>query len=148
MKVRTPDGQRWRVSRRWVPWRRRTRSMDPGGLDVGFGDDPISLVLGILALIVLIPVLLLGLIALLEMLLLVVLLPVVIVARVVFGRRWYVEVRRGFRPWCEEAGGDWAASRARIAELAAEIEAGQIPAQTLGELPETDEDAAGAPNQA
>ncbi|MFS3128280.1 hypothetical protein ACLM5J_07720 [Nocardioides sp. Bht2] len=136
MKTRSPDGQRWRVTRRWVPWRRRNRNIDATDLAVGFGDDPISLVLGVLALIVLLPALLVGVVAVLEMLLLIVLLPVVLVARVFFGRRWYVEVRREFRPWYEEPTGDWAASRTRIAELTAEIAAGRIPEQALGDLPE------------
>ena len=70
-----------------------------------------------------------------ELLLLLAILPFAIGARVVFGRHWTVEVRRGFHPIYEERAGSWAASGVRITDLAREIEAGNVPADTLGKRP-------------
>lgn len=141
MKVRDPAGQVYRVTRRWVPWQRRSRKLeadlgpDVPGLD-GAGDDPISLILGLIGLIIVIPFLLAAvavvLITGIELILLTALLPFAIAARVVFGRHWTVEVRRGFTPIHEERAGDWQASGVRIKELVREIEVGGVPADTLG----------------
>ena len=140
MKVRTPGGQTYRVTRRWVPWQRKSRRLeadlgpDVPGLD-GAGDDPISLILGLIGLIIVIPFLLGALAVVLitgiELILLTTLLPFAIAARVVFGRHWAVEVRRGFTPIHEERAGTWTASGVRIKELAREIESGNVPAATL-----------------
>ncbi|MCU1690126.1 MAG: hypothetical protein JWN20_2054, partial [Jatrophihabitantaceae bacterium] len=80
VRVRDPQDRRWRVRRRWTPWRRRVRNVDP--LDalsmpsLPGGDDPISIILTVLGLIVLIPVVILLALALLEVLLLLLLIPV------------------------------------------------------------------------
>lgn len=135
MKVSSPDGQAWRISRRWVPWRRRLKGTLDSVPDVGFhglGDDPISVIIGIVALIVLLPFLVLVLIAGLELLLLLLVLPIALLGRVLLGRHWTVEVRRGWTPYAEEPAGDWQASGVRIHGLADEIRRGEMPAQTLG----------------
>ncbi|MEU4418931.1 hypothetical protein [Nocardia salmonicida] len=138
MKVTDPSGQTWRVTRRWVPWRLRRREMDPlDGADVAsdFGDDLIiGLVLFAVVLVValLFPWVFVALFAMVELLLLLVLLPIAVVGRVVFGRHWHVELRRGFRPWWEVEAGDWQASKLKIHEVADDVRQGEIPPRTLG----------------
>ena len=135
MKVRSPDGQTWRVSRRWVPWRRRLKGSLENAPDLplsGLGDDPISLIVGIIAFVILLPFIVIALIAGVELLLLLLVLPFAVLGRVVFGRHWTVEVRRGWRPYCEEQVGDWQRSGLRIHALADELRRGQVPEQTLG----------------
>ena len=67
VKVSDPTGQTWRVSRRWVPWRRRARSLDDNVPDLswasGIGDDPVSVVISLVALVLLAPFVLLVLAA-------------------------------------------------------------------------------------
>ncbi|MDP2773704.1 MAG: hypothetical protein Q8O61_09110 [Nocardioides sp.] len=78
MKVKDPSGQTWRVTRRWVPWRRRLKgflSNMPTG--PGLGDDPVSLVIGVIFLVIMIPFFILALVAALELLLLLLLLLVI-----------------------------------------------------------------------
>jgi hypothetical protein len=129
VRVRDPQGQVWRVSRRWVPWRRRLK----GWLGETFswltiGDDPVSLVLLV---VVGIPFLLVAVLALAELLLLLLVLPFALLLRVAFGRHWVVEVRRGFRIWWEDDGGDWRASGTRLHDLAAAIGRGDVPEQNV-----------------
>lgn len=120
-----------------MPWRRRLKgSLDsvpdlPGGLS-GLGDDPISMILGIIALVILIPFLVVALIAGLELLILLLVFPFALLGRVLLGRHWIVEVRCGWRPWSEEEAGDWQASGLRIHEVADRIRRGDVPPQTLG----------------
>lgn len=134
VKVTSPDGQTWRITRRWVPWRRRLK----GSLDampdfpIGLGDDPISAIVGILFLIILLPFLLLALVAGLELLLLLLVLPFAILGRVLLGRHWTIEARRGFRPWWEEQVGDWQAAGIRIHEVADAVRRGEVPERTIG----------------
>ena len=108
--------------------------MDPF-LFANGADDPVTAVVVIVLAIVLLPVLLIlaaALVAGLEFLLLLVVLPLAVLGRVLFGRRWRVEVRRGWRPYCEELAGDWQRSGVRIHELADDLRRGQLPQQTLG----------------
>lgn len=132
MKVKDPTGQTWRVSRRWVPWRRRLKDV----LDVVpdtpvLGDDPISLVIGGIILILMLPFLLLLVVAGLEFLLLLLVLPFAILGRVLFGRHWTIEARRGWRPIWEEPAGDWAQSRQAIRDVATALERGHWPPSNL-----------------
>ncbi|SDL28981.1 hypothetical protein SAMN05428985_11340 [Nocardioides sp. YR527] len=143
MKVRTPAGQTYRITRRWVPWQRKSRRMSLDGFDVPLGppsgDDPISAILMVLWLIIALPIIVVVVAVMLltgiELLLLLAILPFAVGARVVFGRHWTVEVRRGFTPIHEERAGRWAASAVRISELAREIESGNVPADTLTKQP-------------
>lgn len=137
MKVRDPQGQTWRVTRRWVPWRRRLRSAGTGPLDMatGLGDDPISLIILVVVLILSIPFLLLALLVWLELLLILLLLPIAVLARVAFGAEWIIEARRGFRAVWETQSGGWRESRERIMSVADAISRGQLPPQTIGEAP-------------
>ena len=136
MKVTDPAGQTWRVTRRWVPWRRRLKSsldLAPD-LPVGsLGDDPISAIVGIIFLIILLPFLLLALLASLELLLVLLVLPFAVLARMMFGRHWHVEVRRGFKPVYEVEAGDWQASGLKIHDLAGLLRRGDTLAPNLGE---------------
>lgn len=129
MKVSDPTGQVWRVSRRWVPWRRRLKGWlsDSWGW-LTLGDDIVSLVI----LVVLgIPVLVITAIAFAELLVLLLLLPFVVLGRVLLGRHWTVEARKGFTIWWEEPSGDWRTSATRITDVAAAIERGQAPEQNV-----------------
>ncbi|MBG6098394.1 hypothetical protein [Nocardioides luteus] len=139
MKICTPEGAVYRVTRRWVPWQRKSRKLEAeGSADFsGFdgGDDPISFLLALTAAFVLIPLLagivFVFLVTGIELMLLIAILPFAITGRVVFGRHWTVEVRRGFTPIHEERTGSWTTSGVRIRELAREIESGNVPANTL-----------------
>lgn len=128
MKVTDPDGTTWRVSRRWVPWRRRLKGALSNAPDFpALGEDPISLVIGTVLLIIAIPFLVLALIGGLELLLLLLVYPFALVARVLLSRHWHVEVRRGFRFVHEVDGGTWQESGAKIRELADQLERGALP---------------------
>ena len=133
MKVTDPSGQTWRVTRRWVPWRRRLKNKSDlvPDLPSGLGDDPISAVIGLVLLVLALPFLLLALLVTLELLLLLLLVPFALLARVVFGRHWSIEARRGFTTVWQDTAGDWQASGVRIHEVAAAIETGRTPPQNV-----------------
>ncbi len=144
MKVSDPDGRTWRVSRRWLPLRSRSRRRrsdpdrrdgsgggsggDSGGWDIGApeADDLVGLALGVGLLVVLAVVAPL-LLPLLELVVLVLLLPFAVLGRVLLGRRWTIEVRRGWRPVHYELTGTWSEAGARITELAVALERGHGP---------------------
>ena len=117
--------------------------MSLDGFDVPIGppsgDDPISAILMVLWLVIALPVIIVVVAVMLltgiELVLLLAILPFAVGARVVFGRHWTVEVRRGFTPIHEERAGSWTASGVRIQELAREIESGSVPADTLAKQP-------------
>ena len=138
MKVKDPTGQTWRVTRRWVPWRRRLKG-HVRGLDLipsGLGDDPLSiLILGVF-LVIALPFVVLALIAGLELLLALLLLPFALVGRVLLGKHWSVEARRGFTIWWDAPAGDWQASGIRIHEVADDVRRGALPPRTVGGPPE------------
>ncbi len=96
------------------------------------GDDPISLVLAGIGLLILMVVLaLLGiplLVALLELLFLALLIAVALVARVAFRRPWAVQAQAddGTSHWWRVVG--WRASGRKIEEVAQHLEAGVDPA--------------------
>lgn len=133
MTVRDPSGQTWRVSRRWVPWRRRlkgaldTVSISPGS---AHGDDPVSFAIWLVLTAVAAAALL---VAGLELLALASVMPLALTGRVLFGRHWVVEVRRGWRPWWEAETGDWRACQLRIHEIVAAIRRGELPPRTIPE---------------
>lgn len=133
MKVTDPSGQTWRVTRRWVPWRRRLKgSLDlVPDLPVGLGDDPVSLVVGLVLLVLLLPFVIVALVAAAELLLLLLVFPLALLGRVLLGRHWTIEARRGFRIWWQRPVGDWQASGLAIHEVAAAIERGEIPEQNV-----------------
>lgn len=135
VKVEDPSGQTWRVSRRWVPWRRRVKGDVESFPDVmpdGLGDDPVSAVIAAIALVLIAPFVVLVVVVGAEFLLLLLLLPFAVLGRVLLGRHWAVEVRRGWKPWWEVRAGDWQDSASRIHDVAAAIRRGELPEQTLG----------------
>lgn len=138
MKVRDPQGQTWRVTRRWVPWRRRLKDVGPDDSPLdwanGLGDDPISAVLAIILLVLLLPFLLLGLFVALELLLLFLLVPFATLVRVAFGAHWTIEARRGFTIWWDAPSGSWRESGRRIQDVARAIQEGDLPPQTVGDV--------------
>ncbi|HEY9566391.1 MAG TPA: hypothetical protein VIR30_21720 [Nocardioides sp.] len=126
MKVRDPQGNTWRVTRRWVPWRRRFGSDALDWAPDSMFDDFVWFVLAI-------PFLVLAVIFGLELLLLLAVLPFAILGRVAFGRHWTVEARKGFTPWFEIAAGGWNDSGNRITQIAEAIQRGALPPRTLGD---------------
>lgn len=126
MKVTDPSGNTWRVSRRWVPWRRRLKGALDAAPDLpSLGDDPISMIVGVVFLVIAIPFLVLALVAGLELLLLLLVFPFAVLGRMVFGRHWHVEVRRGFAVEHEVDAGDWRSSAAMIQGLAEQLRQGR-----------------------
>lgn len=145
MRTTAADGTRYSVTRRWLPWRRRIQGDDDGtgsswAPDLGgghdLGDDPISAVIGLVLLLVAIilfaPAVLVAIGVALEVALLLLLLPLAVLARVLFGHPWEVEVRLRDteKIWpvvhTEEVKG-WRASSARIAEISEQIRSGGFP---------------------
>ncbi|TNM40400.1 hypothetical protein FHP29_10095 [Nocardioides albidus] len=134
MKVRDPDGRTWRVTRRWVPWRRRLRELpDAGPLDGlnGLGDDPVSAIIAIVLLVLALPLVILALFVALELLLLLLLIPFAALARVAFGAHWTIEARRGFTIWWDAPSGGWRESGEQIRAVARAIHEGQPPPRTV-----------------
>lgn len=132
MKVTSPDGQVWRVTRRWVPWRARRRRPDRDEPDLGsvLSADDLSGVLFVLAVglvLTLFPVLFVGPALVLEFFVVLFLVPFAALTRVAFGRHWTVEARRGWRVVWEQPAGDWRTSGLRITEVAEEIQQGTMP---------------------
>ena len=123
-------GRRFRVRRRWLPWRRRVRDVpdlpDGGG---SLGDDPISAILGIFLLVLAIPAIVVTVLLLAELLLLLLLLPVFVVVRLLLPVPWTIEVWTrpqeqrilGWHLEHEVPVRGWTASRERMEELRAEI---------------------------
>lgn len=127
MKVTDPQGRTWRVSRRWLPWRRRTRLPDMPDLPVrsfGDGDDVISTAI---VMVIALPTLVMTAVALAEIALLVLLLPVLALGRVVLGRHWIVEVTSELRPVWEAEVGTWPQASRSIASMASGLEQGIYP---------------------
>lgn len=127
MKVMDPHGRTVSVHRRWLPWRRRRRDVDPSAgveIAVGAADDPVGLLLALASLVLLVPFVL-GLVLLVgEVFLLVLLLPVAVLLRILFRRPWTVEATsRGHVLWSEQVRG-WTASGVRVLEIAAVYERG------------------------
>ena len=106
----------------------------------GLGDDPISAIIAVVALVLLAPFVFVVVVAGAEFLLLLLVLPFAILGRVLFGRHWTVEVRRGWKPWWETQAGDWQASTLKIHEVADAVRRGDLPPQTIG-APAADQDA-------
>lgn len=130
MKTTDPEGQVWRVSRRWVPWRRRgahPADMPFGDLDFG---GPTEFIIG-LVLALALPFILALVFVSVEFLLLFALMPIAVAVRMIWGKAWSVEVRKGFTPWHEEVAGTWAQSSALINSLRDNIASGSIPPNTL-----------------
>ncbi|GAB2968244.1 hypothetical protein [Nocardioides montaniterrae] len=133
MKVKDPHGQTWRITRRWVPWRRRLTGLGDSGLSTpldwgsGLGNDPISAVIGVVLLILALPFIILGAVVAAEFFLLLLLLPFAALARVLFSKSWTVEARRGFEIAWDAPAGDWQASGIKIHEIADAIRQGNLP---------------------
>ncbi|MGN9907376.1 hypothetical protein ACTMTJ_07430 [Phytohabitans sp. LJ34] len=124
MRIEGPDGRRWWVGRRWLPWRPRGRDMGKGGLtDFPIsGDEPIGLLIAIVvaAVLVLFPVVLVAAIFVAEWLLLLLLLPIITLLRVGFGMPWTVVARSGGVRYAEQVAG-WRRSRELIQSTSTEI---------------------------
>ncbi len=127
MKVVDHQRKVWRVSRRWMPWRRRCRYPDVDTALPMTGIDIIDAVIGaVLFVVVVLPMLLWTLVILLEMLLLLLVLPITIVARLL-GSPWPVEVRDGWTFAWETTAGDWDESERVIREVAEILRRGDRP---------------------
>jgi hypothetical protein len=135
VKVKAADGSTWRVRRRWLPWRRRVRDVPDAPLDVGtLGDDPISMILLVIGLVLLLPALIVLIVLVGELLLLLLLLPLVTIARGLFGMPWTIEVRHERRLQYTERIRGWSATSRRVDDIATALRLGhRIPRR--GEAP-------------
>lgn len=127
MKVVTPTGEKYRVRRKWLPWRRKAKA---GGMDFldaasGLGDDPISMVI---AAVLLVPVVIIMVIFLGEFLLLLLIFPLVMIARSIFGKPWTIEVTQKRQLCAAEQVKGWTASHERIQQIAKLLQSGGLPA--------------------
>lgn len=132
MQVNDPSGHEWRISRRWIPWRRRRVSAavepEPDG-------PSFAVILAAVAALYLVPVLLLALLVAAPLLVLVLVVPAALLLRVPFDKDWIVELRRGPEPWTEVAAGGWEGTKRRMEQLADAVRRGDIPTRTLGADP-------------
>ncbi len=131
VKIKDPHGQTWRVTRRWVPWRRKLKGTWERMPELPSGDDPISMILTVIMLILCLPVLILALVASLEFLLILLLLPFVILGRIIFGQHWTIEARLDWTPVWEEAAGSWSDSGRAIQDVATAIQRGHLPPHNI-----------------
>lgn len=126
MKAVTPTGEKYRVRRKWLPWRRKAKAGDTDWLNTpDLGDDPISM---IVMCILLVPLVVLLVIFLGEFLLLLLIFPLVMIARAIFGKPWTIGVTRKRNLVTAEKVKGWRASHARIRQLAKLIESGTAQA--------------------
>ena len=122
--------RRWRVRRRWLPWRRRVREVPDVPFDGGdLGDDPISALIGLFLLVLALPAIIMVVAILVELLVLLALLPAFVLVRLLLPVPWKIELwarpasRRvlGWHLQHEVPVRGWRASGERIAEMTAEI---------------------------
>lgn len=158
MKVTTEGGSTWRISRRWLPWRRRMRfgSWVNGLLDLmglgsaagGRGMSTFNDLPGLLQalyllfwVVVLIPLLLLSALMAGELAIAAILLPFVLAARFWFKTPWIVEVigHRGHVHHEVPVAG-WEESQVAVAELAERYRAVEDPRRPATATDEPDED--------
>lgn len=134
--VTAPDGTRWRVGRRWLPWEPRLREPvdvpDPGALEaVGCIDELPAIAaafVAVVAFVVFVVFVLPLFVALAELLLLGLLVVLGVVVRLVFRRPWIVDaVRadRGERLSWKVVG--WRRSGEVVDAVAAQLSFGQEP---------------------
>lgn len=130
MSVVDASDRRWRVRRRWLPWRRRVREVPDVPFDGGdLGDDPISAIIGLFLLVLALPAIIVLVALLVELLVLVALLPAFVLVRLLLPVPWTIELwsrpaERRFLGWHlqhEVQVRGWRASAARMAEMVAEI---------------------------
>ena len=150
-QVTGPQGERWRVKRKWIPrkvrWRGKDRDLPDGLLDgaelLSVGDElPVvgviaaviaALVVGIALVLFVVP----ALIFLLELVLVLALVCLGAAGRVLLGRPWTVEARRvagdEVLEWRVRG---WRASDAKVGEVADLLEAGMTPpdGQAIGPM--------------
>lgn len=126
MKVVTPAGEKYRVRRKWLPWRRKAKTDALDWLNMpDLGDDPISM---IIMAIIMVPLVVILVIFLGEFLLLLLIFPLVMIARAIFGKPWTIEVtEKGNLRAAEQIKG-WSASHDRIQEIAKLLRTGGLPA--------------------
>ena len=138
-----PDQRRWRIRRRWLPWKPRKRSewwdFEPGFLDLAnldFLDSPLAFVALLFIAIILGAVLVFllpFLVTALEVLIVFVLMPLFVVARVAFRTPWIIVADTQGPPQEERvrAVSGWRKSGQAMEELAREIQLGApAPQQT------------------
>lgn len=126
MKVVAYDGSTWRVRRRWLPWRRRVRDVPDMPVDLGgLGDDPISMILMALGLMLLVPALIALILLLGEVLLLLALLPLFVLGRGLFGVPWTIEIRPERRLHSIERVRGWGNAGRRMDQVATALRLGQ-----------------------
>ncbi len=132
-EVQDATGATWNVKRRWLPWKPRPRDVSDfaTGEDIdAFGDDPISLVIGLIFAIAILPILIVIGVFLAEILLLLLVIPVAMLLRIAFIRSWPIEVWQGKRLMEQESVKGWRASSERIHDLVNEIRLRHSPGES------------------
>lgn len=134
MKVVDRYDRRWKVRRRWLPWRRRVRDVPDVPIDAGgLGDDPISAIIGLFLLVLAIPAIVVILLLLAELLLLLALLPFFVLIRLLLPVPWTIELwarpaQRRLLGWHlehEVPVRGWGPSQTAIREMVGEIATGE-----------------------
>lgn len=134
--VTAPDGVRWRVGRRWLPWRFRRRKFDladmPWTLDgpIAMADDAagclLGALLGMLTLVLFFVVILPLFLAVVEAMALVVAVLLGVAARLVLRRPWIVQAGRVGHPgWVAWKVVGWRRSGEVVDEIARRLQAGR-----------------------
>ena len=133
--VTAPDGTRWRVGRRWVPWRLRRRAWDLTELpelpvaDVTLIDElfggVVAVVVALIGAVLFVLFVIPFLIAVLEAVLLLLVLVLGVVARVVLRRPWIVQaVQVGHHGRLAWKAGGWRRSGEVADVIARRLQAG------------------------
>lgn len=132
VKIVAPSGQKLRVHRRVLPWRRKVRKPEwewldgldafdlPGGDELGV----VGAILLVVAIILALPIIVAALFVVGELAILLALLPLFLLARVAFKQPWIVEVTAGRVVVHAEAVVGWKAAGARARALAKLIQVG------------------------
>lgn len=124
-RVIAPDGRRWRVGRRWLPWRPRKRDIDLADIPIPPIDDGllVALVIVVAGFVLGIVLSLLAIVVVFatEWLLVALIVPLAALWRLAWRKPWTVYAITGKRVVLRRAVG-WSASKAMVVALAEEIE--------------------------
>lgn len=138
MRGRDGSGRRFRVNRRWMPWRSRTARWLGKTADTGFNtpsNDPVSTTIG---LILLIPFLLILPLWLVELAAQIVCFPVALLLRATGALPWWVEVWRFLTLEHAEPAGSFGESGHRCQAIADHLSrtGGPMPPRRPGPAPQ------------
>ena len=141
MRITALDGRTIDVSRRWLPWRLRRRTISSDGVDpfafLDFDDLPtfvITLVVGLAVLVFGGIVATLAIFASEALLLLLLLVPLLVVARLLWIAPWVIEARSADTTLGLVKVRGWRGSQERIRDLAEAYRRGEDPFRPAAEV--------------